>query len=119
MGLAVGDAATGVVSPLEILPYRSAAQAAALIAERARRLGVGCIVVGLPTGADGERTPACRRSEVIAAELEKQGLRVALQNEYLTTNEARRRAREAGVPPRRPVDHLAAQVLLEQYLQEQ
>jgi len=41
---------------------------------------------------------------------------VALQPEFLSTREARQRAREAGLPPDRPVDHLAAQVILEEHL---
>jgi len=39
-----------------------------------------------------------------------------LQGEFLTTNEARRRARAAGRSPRRPVDDIAAQILLEEHL---
>jgi len=41
---------------------------------------------------------------------------VVLAPEYLSTNEAQRRAREAGIPRGRPIDHLAAAVLLEDYM---
>jgi RNase H-fold protein (predicted Holliday junction resolvase) len=44
------------------------------------------------------------------------GLEVVLQPELLSTREARRRAREAGLPPDRPVDHVAAQIILEDHL---
>jgi hypothetical protein len=43
---------------------------------------------------------------------------VALQPELLSTREARLRAREAGLPAGRPVDHLAAQIILEDHLAE-
>ncbi len=117
MGLAVGDGATGTVVPLEVVPYRGVVEAARLLAARAAELQVDEVVLGLPTDAGGEPTPACARSRALGRELEALGLRVVFQGEFLTTNEARRRAREAGLPPRAPVDHLAAQVLLEEYME--
>ena len=74
------------------------------------------MVIGLPTNADGELTAACRRSQALAEALHDLGLETALQPEYLTTNEARRRAHEAGLPGTSPVDHLAAQIVLEEHL---
>ena len=115
-GLAVGDDATGVATPLDVLPYRGVAAAAATIAATARRLAAGQVVIGLPTRSDGSETPACRRSHAVAAALAELGIEVSLQSEHLSTNEARRRAREAGLPSDRPVDHLAAQVILEEHL---
>jgi putative transcription antitermination factor YqgF len=74
------------------------------------------VVLGLPTLDDGSRGPAARRTERLAEKLAEMGVAVILQNEFLTTNEARRRARAAGRSPRQPVDDIAAQVLLEEYL---
>jgi len=116
LGLAVGDDRTGVVAPLEVVASVGGEAAARGIAEAARRLDARTVVVGWPTDADGEPTPACRRSERLAEAIRAHGLEVALQPELLTTDEARRRARAAGLPPRAPVDHLAAQVILEEYL---
>ncbi len=116
LGLAFGDDASGVVTPLEVLPYHGAAAAAAAVAERARRLGATTVVVGLPALESGEETPACRRSHLLAEQVRACGLEVVLQAELLTTDEARRRARAAGRPQGRPVDDLAAQVLLEEHL---
>ena len=116
MGLAVGDDLTGVVTPLEVVPYRGAQAAARRLAEAAERLGAECIVLGLPASADGSIGTAARRTEALAAELRTLGLEVALQREFLSTNEARRRARSAGHPADRPVDDLAAQVILEEFL---
>jgi RNase H-fold protein (predicted Holliday junction resolvase) len=104
------------VFPLVVLAYAGTKAAADVIAGYARQYGAEWVVVGLPTDAHGEETPACRRSHALASSLQELGLRVGLQPEYLTTNEARRRARDAGLPPGRPVDHVAAQVVLEEYL---
>lgn len=117
MGLAIGDDATGVVSPLEIVKYPGAAAAAGVIADKAAEVGAAAVVIGLPTLEDGSVAPAGRRTERIAEELRALGVDVALQGEFLTTNEARRRARSAGRAPRQPVDDLAAQVILEEYIE--
>ena len=116
IGLAVGDDNTGVVSPLEVVAYDGVAAAAKLIADAAQRLAAGCVVVGLPTLADGSTGPAARRSHLLAEHLRTMGVEVQLQSEFLTTDEARRRAREAGRPRSGRVDDLAAQVLLEEFL---
>ncbi len=116
MGLAVGDGGTGVVTPLGVERYAGAEEAAARIAEIARRRGAGAVVVGLPVLADGTRTGGCTRSEKLARAIAAHGFEVHLQPEYLTTDEARRRARERGRPPGEPVDDLAAQVILEEFL---
>ena len=117
LGLAVGDDATGVATPLEVVPYRGVEAAAETLAGAARRHRAERLVIGLPTRADGTETPACRRSHAVAAALAGRGLEVRLQPEHLSTDEARRRARAAGLPGDRPVDHLAAQVILEDHLQ--
>jgi putative Holliday junction resolvase len=116
IGLAVGDDHTGVVSPLEVIPYEGVEKAAHAIALAAERYGAGCVVLGLPALADGSTGPAARRTEMLAPKLRALGCVVALQSEFLSTDEARRRARESGRSVDRPVDDLAAQVLLEEYL---
>lgn len=116
MGLAVADDATGVASPLEIAPYEGAAHAARRIAATLKKVGATCVVLGLPTRQDGSPSPACRRSEKLAAELEGLGVEVVLQREFLSTNEAHRRAQVVGRQRRQPVDDLAAQVILEEFL---
>lgn len=116
MGLAVGDDRTGVVSPLEVVAYGGVASAARLIAETAAKVGADRVVLGLPTLADGSVGPASRRSLRLADELRDMDLEVELQGEFLTTDEARRRARAVGRRGDQPVDDLAAQVVLEEYL---
>jgi RNase H-fold protein (predicted Holliday junction resolvase) len=100
IGFAVGDDATGVASPLEVVPYKGLEGTARMIAAL----------------EDGSRGPASRRTDRLAEALAALGIEVVLQNEFLSTNEARRRARAAGRSPRQPVDDIAAQVLLEEHL---
>jgi putative transcription antitermination factor YqgF len=116
MGLAVGDDTTGVTSPLEIVPYEGVERAAQQIAAFATKVGAARVVLGLPTLEDGTRGPASRRTDRLAEALNALGVEVALQSEFLSTDEARRRARAAGRRPRQPVDDIAAQVLLEEHL---
>ena len=116
MGLAVGDDTTGIVSPLDVVAYRNVDSAARLIATTAGETDASRVVLGLPTLADGSRGAACRRSEELAAALDSLGIVVEFQAEFLTTVEARRRARSAGRSARQPVDDIAAQILLEEYL---
>jgi putative Holliday junction resolvase len=116
LGLALGDDVTGLVTPLAVEPYGGLKTAARLIAGRAAEHGADLVVIGLPTNAEGLETPACARSHSLAAALDAVGVEVVLQPEYLTTSEARRRARTAGRRPSVPVDDLAAQVIVEEYL---
>lgn len=116
MGLAVGDDQTGVVSPLETVKSSGLADAARIIADTVVRIGAGRVVLGVPALADGSLGPAARRSKLLAEAVRKLGVEVDLQSEYLSTDEARRRARDIGRPRNRPVDDLAAQIILEDYL---
>lgn len=118
MGLALGDDRTGVVSPLEVVRCNGVAAGAKVIADAVHRVGASRAVIGLPTLADGSAGPAARRTELLADAARALGLEVDLQPEYLSTHEARARAREIGRPHNRPVDDLAAQIILEDYLAE-
>jgi putative transcription antitermination factor YqgF len=116
IGFAVGDDTTGIASPLHIAPYEGLERAARQIAAVAGEVGAARVVLGLPTFEDGSRGPACRRTERLAEAIEALGVNVVLQSEFLSTDEALRRARAIGRSPRRPVDDIAAQVLLEEHL---
>lgn len=116
VGVARGDDETGLVSPLTVMDYTKRSTVVAEIAELAASHRADRIVIGLPTNSNGEDTPACARSRALAADFEELGFTVFLQPEYLSTNEARRRAREIGRRRNEPVDDLAAQIILEEYL---
>lgn len=116
LGLALGDDLTGFATPLEVVKYQGSPEAARLIVEAMDEYGAEIVVIGLPTAADGSQTPACARSLALAQALAELGVDTALQPEFLTTNEARRRAKSSNRRPGQPVDDIAAQVILEEYL---
>lgn len=116
LGLALGDDLTGFATPLEVARYQGSIEAARLIVEAMGEYGAEIVVIGLPTAADGSQTPACARSLALAQALSELGVETVLQPEFLTTNEARRRAKSSNRRSDQPVDDIAAQVILEEYL---
>jgi putative Holliday junction resolvase len=120
IGLAISDEDGRVATPHSTLDRRSDAAAARAIADLARREGVGALVVGEPVNLDGTRGPAAARARAFAARLARESaLPCELVDEALTTVEAARRLREAGVDPRRAprrLDAIAAQILLQEAL---
>jgi len=106
----------GLVSPEGIITTSSLGQLAAEVASRLDALGAEACVIGLPLDGEGEPTGACRRSRALGGMLEEMGRRIHYQPEYLTTREARQRAREIGRNPSAPVDDLAAVIILEDFL---
>jgi putative Holliday junction resolvase len=116
LGLAVGDDHAGIATPLAVIRYLDRDRAVSAIADAIETHGVSMIVIGLPTNSKGEETPACARSHALASALETLGVEVSLQAEHLTTDEARRRARSMGRRADKPVDDLAAQIILEDFL---
>lgn len=115
-GLALGDDSNGLVIPLGIHPYQGVQATAAWLHAEAQNRDAEIIVLGLPTSEDGEETPACRRTRALDEALTAHGSNTALQPEFLSTHAARDRARDLGRPGGAPVDDLAAQIILEDYL---
>jgi putative Holliday junction resolvase len=118
IGLAVSHG--GLALPLVTLERTGDAQAAAAIAELARREGVSGLVIGEPRRLDGTAGDAARRVLAFAERLAAAtGLPYRLVDESLTSRAAAERLRQAGVDPRRHpglVDQVAAQILLEEAL---
>ncbi len=116
-GLAVGDTTTGFATSLEVVKYGGRVDAAKKIEEFMISHAAESVVIGLPTNVDGDETPACRRSHALSEAVADLGITAVLQPEYLSTDEARRRARALGRKSSQPVDDLAAQVILEEYFE--
>ena len=116
VGLALADDATGLTRAWRILEPRDRAARIEDILAAAAEEGCDLIVIGLPTDDEGRETPACARSHRLSAELQAHGIHVSLQPEHLSTNEARRRARDRGLRRGAAVDHIAAEVILEDWL---
>ena len=77
------------------------------------------VILGLPLSLDGSRGDAAAVSEAFAAKLKESGVRVTLWDERLTTKEAQSKLKKRGMKGRARravVDKVAAQVLLQSYL---
>lgn len=122
VGLAISDPEGRLAVPLTTLERKSDHRAIQQIVDIALQEGVEHLVVGEPLNLDGSRGPASARASSFARKLaEEADLPVDLTDETLTSVEAEERLRQAGIDPRRhpeKVDSTAAQILLQQYLNE-
>ncbi len=120
VGLAISDPEARVAVPLEVVARKDDRGAARRIAAVAAREGVTGLVLGEPRRLDGTRGEAAERAARFARRLEAAtGLPVELIDESLTSVEAERRLRAAGVDPRGEpgrIDAVAAQILLQEAL---
>jgi len=116
-GLAYGRA-SGFITPIGVIEFPKLKACGARIAEEMHRLGAELCIIGLPVDANGAETGGCHRSRMLGQYLKERGYNVHYQSEFLTTHEARQRAREIGRAPSIPVDDIAASILLEDYLAE-
>jgi putative Holliday junction resolvase len=122
IGLAVSDDRRAVAVPHSVLERGSShAEDHRAIAAAASELGATLVVVGLPLSLSGRRGPAAR---AVLAEVEElrgaaPDLTVTTHDERLTTVQAERGLRDAGVrgaTRRRVVDQVAAALVLQAYL---
>jgi putative Holliday junction resolvase len=121
IGVALSDSAGTVATPLDVLTrsndrMRDHARIADLVAEA----GAEVVVVGLPLSLDGSVGPAARGVLDEADELRARlDVSVVTWDERLSTVEAERRLRAAGVKGpkgRGVVDQVAATVILQSWL---
>jgi putative Holliday junction resolvase len=119
LGLAVSDELQLTVQPHRVYYRVNRREDFRFLRETVRTLGVRRIVLGRPVHIDGERSEMTDEVENYARRLRKElGIEVALQDERLTTWEARQlqTAKRSG-NEFDPVDALAAAVLLRDYLE--
>lgn len=120
IGLAISDPEGRVAVPLTAFERRDDRSAVAMIVELAESEGIEYLVVGEPRGLDGERGEAAERARRFGEKLAAAArLPWETVDEALTSVEAERRLRDAGVDPRRHperVDATAAQILLQEVL---
>src|SRR5690606_38386793 len=119
LGVAVGDLETGLAHPLTTI---TAPEARARFAAIERLLGEWRpvrLVVGVPTRPDGGEHPVGRLAQRFARRLAGRfGVAVDLVDEHLTSDDAERSLRAAGVRGARlkaGLDAVAAQRILETY----
>ncbi len=119
IGLAISDARGKVATPYATLERTNDEHDAQAIAEVASAEEAKLIVLGLPLMLDGSRGDAAAVAEAFAAKLKESGLRVAMFDERLTTKQAESSLKRRGMKGRERravVDKVAAQVLLQSYL---
>jgi putative Holliday junction resolvase len=121
IGIAVSDPEAKMAIPLTTLTRVNDRAAIEEIQQIVEREGVDRIVLGEPRNLDGSLGEAARRVRSFREKLEGQlAIRCDLTDESLTSVEARERLRDAGVDVHRSperIDQVAAQILLEQYLE--
>jgi putative Holliday junction resolvase len=121
IGVAISDPAGRIASPATTLPGAgSADEDARSMLRWAVENEVSAIVVGLPVNMDGSRGPQARTAEEFAEQLRRHGdLLVELWDERLTSLQADQALRSAGLSSakrRKRRDALAAQLILQSFL---
>ncbi len=121
IGLAICDPDWILASPLEVYTVRDPKRDAAYFAEISQQERIVAFVVGLPIHCDGGESQKSAESREFAHWLRDVTRRpVRLFDERFTTSAARERLRSSGSFKRsnkRPVDAIAALVLLESFLE--
>lgn len=114
IGVAVGQTLTGTATPLETIPVRNRRPDWGRVAALLEQWRPQALIVGNPLKLDGSRQRIADQADRFANQLQgRYGLPVLRAEERLSTFEARTRQ---GV--KRPDDHVAAQVILEGWLQQ-
>ena len=119
IGVAISDPGQRMAVPLGTV-HTGAPEDVKAIAAIVRENDVGEIVVGLPLGLSGTRGEGADHAEKFAEALRGfLGIPVSFQDERLTTVQAERQLKEAGVrgrDRRAVVDQSAAVIILQAYL---
>lgn len=121
IGMAVSDAMGITAQPVGTLVRSQAGQDIQKIIETARNHEVGLIVVGLPRRLDGSTSPQTEKVQRFLEELRKKAeVPVESWDERFTTTTAEASLIEAGMrrkSRRGVVDSVAAQIMLQHYLE--
>jgi putative Holliday junction resolvase len=117
-GVAMSDPSRTVVQPHEPILKANSSDGLASIAALVASFEVTRIVVGLPTGREGDQSPQAQRSRSFAARLAQHvDVPVELHDERLTSRMADRTVAETGTGASR--DSLAASHLLQSWMEAQ
>ena len=119
IGIAISDDLGMLAHPLETI--RNDSEFLSRLQQIVLQKGVSRIVVGIPRNMDGSYGPAAEKAKLFLSQLKSKfaGVQLIAWDERLTTVEAQRLLHAAGrdIKKSRPViDQVAAQVLLQSYL---
>ena len=120
IGLAVSDETATLCGKAWTIDEYNFERAAQRIADEAKNLGVGCIVLGLPKNMDGSLGSRAEKSIELSELLSRaSGLDIILWDERRTTVDAHRVLSENGRRGKKRkavIDAVAASLILEGYL---
>jgi putative Holliday junction resolvase len=120
IGVAISDELGMLAHPLETIPGARIDAAARRVAELAREKNVERVVLGMPRHMSGEIGAAAEEATAFADKLRPLlSCELVLWDERLTTTAANRALRDAGQKTRHTreiVDQVAAQMILQGYL---
>ena len=119
IGVAVGETESGMAFARPAIHRHNLAVDLQAVVDLAQAEGAELVVVGLPLHMDGSEGDQAAAARAFGDGLTDLGLRVAYEDERLSSWEAGERLREAGRRPRREsgeLDSTAARVILQQYL---
>ena len=124
IGLAVGDDEGRMAVPFAIITRkgRGADWAARAVAIRARECGAEAVIVGLPLNIDGTFGPQAVKARSLGRKIAlAAGLRLEWWDERMSSfiSEQKQRELTKRGGRRRPVDDLAAAVILQSYIDSQ
>jgi len=129
VGIAFGDAALRLATPVDVITRISIDEDARAIGRLVRDYDAAQLVVGLPRNMDGTSGAQAQSVMAYAERIARSlNLPVVFWDERLTTVEATRQTREAGVPTptlrrgrksRRGLDAIAAAVILQDFMDAQ
>ncbi len=119
IGLALSDPIPIIASPLKTLTVNTHQDAINEIITLIKEHEIVLVVIGLPIGMRGQDTQQTKHVIKFADELTTNGIKVALQDERLSSVSAKRSLLEQNKKPSKNkglVDQTAAAILLQQYI---
>lgn len=119
IGLALSDPIPMIATPLKTITVYNAQEAIVAIKDIVKEYDVVLVVVGLPIGMKGQETAQTKHVKKFADDLIKIDIKVALQDERLTSVSAKRSLLEQHKKASKNkglVDQIAATILLQQYI---
>lgn len=121
IGVALSDEGRRIASPHSLIIHKGWGPSAHRVKELVQALDAGYVVLGLPLHLDGQQSQQAEEVLGFARVLRENGLRVELQDERLTSQEAEEALKAGGKTWQEAkdlVDQVAAALILQAYLDE-
>lgn len=123
VGIAISDELGMLAHPLETVPAKPEPKMLARVAQLVREKNCEAVVVGLPRNMDGSYGPASEKVQAFCKKLRAElPCPVETWDERLSTVQAQRSLRDQGIDTKKSrkfIDQVAAQVILQSYLDSQ